>query len=58
MGPLVFSRFGGMGHAAVVFYRRLVFLVFLQEKLSYSSVMYSNGCTARFFMLCYVFERS
>ena len=25
--PLVFSTFGGMGHAAAVFYRRLAFLV-------------------------------
>jgi len=34
--PLVFSTFGGMGHASTVFYKRLAFLVSLKRGVPYS----------------------
>ena len=49
--PLVFSTFGGMGHAAAVFYKRLGFLFSLWKGLSYSSVMSWLRCRISFSLL-------
>jgi len=49
--PLVFSTFGGMGHASTVFYKRLAFLVSLKGGVTYNSVMSWLCCRIRFSLL-------
>ena len=49
--PLVFSTFGGMGHASTVFYKRLAFLVSLKRGVPYSSVMSWLRCRISFSLL-------
>jgi len=49
--PLVFSTFGGMGHASAVFYKRLAFLVSLKRGVPYNSVMSWLRCRISFSLL-------